>query len=159
MEVEMRTSLRIWLLVTMIFFSIYLPVSAAILTVTGEFDPVVCITDKGKIYAITSGQPVSISIDDVGNENRWVLLARVDIQSPFAKDLDFMLRRTSEGFGPGYVQGGWSFTPVRMVDTRIFSGWGSIFDVELQMKIPEISASFPEGPLNMKLVLKVVTLE
>lgn len=159
LEGKMRTYLKLGLVVAMVLLSTCLPVTATILTVTGEFDPIVCMSDKGKMYTIKSEKVVSVSVDETGKERRWILMARADIQNPFAKSLEFTLRRTSEGFGPGVIEGGFSPTRIKTVDTKVFSGRGSIYDINLQFEMPAISICFPEGPLKMKLVLKVVTIQ
>ena len=139
------------------FFLLSLPLNAAVLTFAGSFEPYLILNERGQIFFRTSEKDVSLSIDDLDNMTPWKLLVSVEVKSPFANDLRCFLRRTSEGFGPGSVSDGWTYRTVGTGGVELFSGRGAVHGLNLQMEIELLSYEFPEGPLDLEFIFRVVT--
>ena len=155
----MKIIFKIFVPVLLLIFCFCFPTQAAVLNLAGDFHPVLSINGQGEMYFKTSENDVSISIDDLDNNTHWKLFARCVMNSPFAEKLNCLIRRCSNGVGPGAVRGGWNNVSIKNSNTELFSGCGAIYDVKIQLEISEIHADFPEGPFNINLVFRLVTFK
>lgn len=91
----------------------------------------------------TNANLVTISGAAAKNDAWQVYVKRID--TTWDSRLVLLARRTSSGKGPGSVSGGADFIQITPSDTLFFWGAGNLRDIQVQLRLTNMSLNIPVG--------------